>query len=48
MKNLSRMAVMAICRLLTAIFTSACGSSSKTISPDNSDLYYLLAQQNNG
>ena len=48
MKNFSKMAVMAICLLLTAIFTSACGgSSSKTTPHDNSALYFLLAQQNN-
>ena len=46
MKNLSRMAVMAICLLLTAIFTSACGGGKPT-PPNNSALYYLLAQQNN-
>lgn len=38
---------MAICLMLTAIFTSACGSSSKNTPTDNSALYYLLAQQNN-
>ncbi len=32
MKNLSRMAIMAICCLLTAIFTSACGYSMKLYS----------------
>ena len=48
MKNLSRLAVMTICLLLTAIFTSACGgSSSNTPTSDNSALYFLLAQQNN-
>ena len=48
MKNLSRLAVMTICLLLTAIFTSACGgSSSNTPTSDNSALYFLLAQQQN-
>ena len=48
MKNLSRLAVMTICLLLTAIFTSACGGSSSNTPPsDNSALYFLLAQQNN-
>ena len=48
MKTFSKMAVMAICLMLTAIFTSACGSSSSKNTPtDNSALYYLLAQQNN-
>ena len=46
MKNLSRMAVMAICLLLTAIFTSACGGG-KSNPPNNSAFYYLLAQQQN-
>ena len=48
MKNLSRLAVMTICLLLTAIFTSACGGSSSNTPPsDNSALYFLLAQQQN-
>ena len=46
MKNLSRMAVMAICLLLTAIFTSACGGGKSTPT-NNSAFYYLLAQQQN-
>ena len=46
MKTFSKMTVMAICLLLTAIFTSACGGG-KSNPPNNSALYYLLAQQNN-
>ncbi len=43
MKNLSRLAVMAICLLLTAIFTSACGGGGKTTPPS----YPFLFVQNN-
>ena len=45
MKNLSRLAVMAICLLLTAIFTSACGGGGKTTPPTYP--YWLLTQNNN-
>ena len=48
MKHLSKLAIMTICIIITALFTSACGGSgSKTTSNDNYSLYFLLANNNN-
>ena len=35
------------CLFFVAIIVSACGGDGKTLPPDNSSLYYLLAQQQN-
>ena len=47
MKHFSKLAIMTICLIITALFTSACGGGGKSTPPNNSALYYLLAQQNN-
>ncbi len=47
MKYIYKIAVMSICLIITALFTSACGGGGKSTPQNNSALYYLLAQQNN-
>ena len=48
MKYFYKIAVMSICLIITALFTSACGGGGGKSTPqNNSSLYYLLAQQNN-
>lgn len=47
MKYIYKIAVMSLCLIITALFTSACGSGSKSTAQNNSSLYYLLAQQEN-
>ena len=46
MKNFSKIAIMTICLIITALFTTACGGDEKKTPPNNSALYYLLAQNN--